>query len=281
MSEYAIKIISVSGSDPLSAEMHTKNSLSSIHDKKSFTGSTGKLDSYITRCRSFGSLLPQQLKKLKVRKAPSDIESDDSFGGLEDWDLGLIEHYNPKDASLPRSKKEERSSQEIISDLESLIVKEEDIEAPPKPPVRRSESLLRKISREGSQSAQNLRAITRESKNPTPPPSPLAKKEDKKLFLENLPTEENGHIEHSSLIRILEQFSMNDKQIRENNANEDAKQNEQTTSNNNTSNNNNVSPSEELIRKRTILSTEYFINAEKNNTNKELNFIPIPEAIVS
>ncbi|KAJ8953994.1 hypothetical protein NQ318_004285 [Aromia moschata] len=77
-------------------------------------GSAGRLDNYITRCRSFGSLFPQQLKKLRTRKAPADIESDDSFGGLEDWDLGLIEHYNPKDASLPRPRKLQRDSKDWV-----------------------------------------------------------------------------------------------------------------------------------------------------------------------
>ncbi|KAG5895141.1 hypothetical protein JTB14_008575 [Gonioctena quinquepunctata] len=88
--------------------------------KKQTTGSTGKLDAYITRCRSFGSIFPQQLKKLRNRKAPAEIESDDSFGGLEDWDLGLLEHYNPKDTSLPRPRKNQRNSKEIMSDIESL-----------------------------------------------------------------------------------------------------------------------------------------------------------------
>lgn len=52
--------------------------------------STGKLDSYITRCRSFGSIFPQQLKKLRGQKVkPEDhVTSDDSFGPLEDWDVG-------------------------------------------------------------------------------------------------------------------------------------------------------------------------------------------------
>lgn len=244
------------------------------------TGSTGRIDNYITRCRSFGSLLPQQFKKLKVRKAPADIESDDSFGGLEDWDLGLIEHYNPKDASLPRPKKEDRSNQEIISDIENLIVKDEDILDAPKPPVRRSESLLRKISREGSQSAQNLRTHIRDSKNPTPPPSPLSKKGEETLFLENLPTEEDGHVEHSSLIKILQEFSIKDKQREVNSGNDSIHHFENQIINKHTFNNNN-SPSEELVKKRTIHSIENFINAEKNYTNKDLNFQPASKTIFS
>lgn len=194
--------------------------------------------------------------------------------------MGLIEHYNPKEASLPRPKKEDRSSQEIISDLESLIVKDEDIQEAPKPPVRRSESLLRKISREGSQSAQNLRTHTRDSNNPTPPPSPLSRQEDKRLFLENLPTQEDGHVEHSSLIRILEEFSIKDKQEKQNQGNEITHQQEEKILNKPLFNNN-FAATDELVKKRTILSIEDFINAEKINTNKDLNFRPTSGTIVS
>lgn len=207
------------------------------------------------------------------------MESDDSFGGLEDWDLGLIEHYNPKEASLPRSKKDERSSQEIMSDLESLIVQDEDIREAPKPPVRRSESLVRKVSREGAQSAQNLRANTNNSKNMTPPPSPVPKQREDKLFLQNLPTKEDGHVEHSSLIRILEEFSIKDKQRTED---QNRQKLEETKMNKTTLiNNNKISPAEELVKIRTINSIENFINAEKGNTNKDLHLTPINEAIIS
>ncbi|VEN48386.1 unnamed protein product, partial [Callosobruchus maculatus] len=108
--------------------------------KKSRSGSTGKLDSYITRCRSISSLLPHHLKKVqhppKNRRVShkTDGDSDDSFGGLEDWDLGLIEHYNPKDASLPRPRKNQRDSQEVMAGIEDLIVKDV-VDSTPKLPV--------------------------------------------------------------------------------------------------------------------------------------------------
>lgn len=195
--------------------------------------------------------------------------------------MGLIEHYNPKDASLPRSKKEERSSQEIISDLESLIVKEEDLQEPPKPPVRRSESLVRKISREASLSAQNMRGNSRERNNVTPPPSPIPKKdeikkEENRTFLENLPTEEDGHVEHSSLLRILEEFSVKDKQKK---AEDEHKNKVEEVMFNKSISNKTFSADEEV--KRTINSIESFINAEKTNTNKDLNFRSVHETIVS
>ncbi|CAG9855684.1 unnamed protein product [Phyllotreta striolata] len=189
----------------------------------------GKLDTYITRCRSFGSIFPQQLKKLRPRKAPTDIESDDSFGGLEDWDLGLIEHYNPKDASLPRPRKPKRNDDSILADIESMIVKEEDIEQP-KPPVRRSESLIKKLNREAAQRSNDLikKQQDKSVEHPTPPPSPETKpvvvettisKGVARPELNRFPSQENGHVEHSSLIKILEKFSMADKQhlVNENN----------------------------------------------------------------
>lgn len=162
-------------------------------------------------------------------------------------------------------------------------MKEEDTQEAPIPPVRRSESLVRKISREGSQSAQNLRAKNRELKNQTPPPSPVPrkneiKKEENRLFLENLPTQEDGHVEHSSLIRILEEFSMKDKQKQ--NEDENANKNEEMMFNK-TIPTNSLSPTEELMKKRTINSIEDFIKAEKIGTNRDLNFRPISGTIVS
>ncbi|KAJ8925095.1 hypothetical protein NQ315_001267 [Exocentrus adspersus] len=204
-------------------------------NKKAVTGSMGKLDNYITRCRSFGSLLPQQLKKLRSRKAPPDVESDDSFGALEDWDLGLIEHYNPKDASLPRPRK---ANSNLVADVESLIVPQEEV-AKPKPPVRRSESLVKKLNREAVESA--ARSETKKA-----PPQ-------ERLFMSNLPTEEDGKVEHSSLMKILEQFSIRDKE--------------------GSSNQSSLTPSLlEFERNLAVGTVEDFIAAEKVNTDKELGY---------
>lgn len=101
----------------------SSNSLSLGNSKKN------QIKSYMTRCRSFGSLLPNQLLgKMKPSvKNISDVESDDSFGGLEDWDLKLIEHYNPRDASLPRPSKSKKNSQKLSSNTEFLETKSLDI----------------------------------------------------------------------------------------------------------------------------------------------------------
>ena len=49
-----------------------------------------KLETCVKRCRSFGAFKPEQQK---LKNAPRlSSESDDSFDGLEDWDLRVIEH---------------------------------------------------------------------------------------------------------------------------------------------------------------------------------------------
>ncbi|XP_076271808.1 uncharacterized protein LOC143203514 isoform X2 [Rhynchophorus ferrugineus] len=190
--------------------------------KLNTSSSTGRLDAYITRCRSFGSLLPQQLKKLKQPPKldkKEDVTSDDSFGPLEDWDLGLIEHYNPKDTSLPRPRKPpvpKKTESEVLSGIESLIVNEEDLPPPkPKPPVRRSESLVKKNQKVPQQAAISKPAP--EEVCLTPPPSPpqvkppIPTKRTAQEQPEQKPVEADP-MEHSSLMRILQEFSIKDKQ---------------------------------------------------------------------
>ncbi|KAJ8968646.1 hypothetical protein NQ317_015724 [Molorchus minor] len=211
--------------------------------------------------------LPNETKKTP---APADVESDDSFGGLEDWDLGLIEHYNPKDASLPRPRKIQRNSKDVLSDIESLIVKEEDVEKP-QPPVRRSETLVKKINREASESAHkrsNEFPSARISKSPTPPPSPVPKRKEEPLFLRDLPTVEDGKVEHSSLMKILEAFSIRDRQSKL----EDEKPPEtmdllkaEGSSTKASSNQSSLTPSLlEFEKNMAVNSVEEFINAEKS-----------------
>lgn len=230
--------------------------------KLTASSSTGRLDAYITRCRSFGSLLPQQLKKLKQPKLDKkeDVTSDDSFGPLEDWDLGLIEHYNPKDTSLPRPRKHPlpKAENEVLSGIESLIVKEEEIEPKPKPPVRRNESLVKKKAQIGSQQGNIVRNAPEESCL-TPPPSPETKKipiPAKRTFKE--PENDN---DHSGLMRILQEFSIKDKEQKEH---ANAIKNNPPTS---------LTPS--LVEFERALHAEHpvedFINAEKNHTRALLS----------
>ncbi|KAF5278140.1 hypothetical protein FQR65_LT03656 [Abscondita terminalis] len=145
--------------------------------------------------------LPGEVKNLqtvvlKTAKVAVDIESDDSFGGLEEWDLGILEHYNPKDASLPRPRKL-KSDKDIISDIEKLIVPDEEPEiVAPVRPLRRSESLLKKQQTE--QSA-------------TPPPSPQLRVDDNTPLISGdkySTYEDDGKVEHSKLMRILQEYSV-------------------------------------------------------------------------
>lgn len=204
-----------------SSVSNSANSLPGETKKAAASVPAGKLENYMTRCRSFGSLLNN---KLRISKEPTDIESDDSFGGLEDWDLGILEHYNPKDASLPRPRKP-ISEGNVLSDIEKLIVQEEDI-APPVRPVRRSESLIKKMNREGAEasikrSTEILNNEVTGRTSITPPPSPRSQVEEDVVPLissKNLPSQdEDGNVEHSSLMRILQEFSIKDAQKRNSN----------------------------------------------------------------
>lgn len=188
---------------------------------------------YMTRCRSFGSILPNQLlDKLKTQKTTADIESDDSFGALEDWDCNILEHYNPKDSSLPRVRKPIKTEAEILKELEGQLVTEEETKPPPKPPVRRAESLLKRITRTAAENAQkrkskeelDKRIVADALKNQrplsvTPPPSPEVLKSEPVVTIpvaikpnHNLSErDENGYVEHSSLMKILEKYSVEEK----------------------------------------------------------------------
>ncbi|XP_022910295.1 uncharacterized protein [Onthophagus taurus] len=254
----------------------------SVH---SLPGETKKLSTftekkdYITRCRSFGSSLPQLLlHKLTNNKAPlAEIESDDSFGGLEDWDLKIIEHYNPKDSSLPRNSKPIKSEAEILNDLESLIINEEDIEnikPKPKPPVRRSESLVKKINKTAVEVARKV-SNTSNVKNGTPPPTPDEKsvEETIQISFENLPTQdEQGNVEHSSLLKILQDFSIKDAQEKQKNENNNIKETETRKNIKNIKNQDvNTNMHIQSGRKHNSFEVTNFLDAERNHLTFENN----------
>lgn len=271
-----------------------RNSALALETRK--TASSGKLENYMTRCRSFGSILPQQfLDKFKPRKAPADVESDDSFGPLEDWDLKIIEHYNPKDASLPRPPKPQKTEKEILSDVESLIVSNEEA-VRPVPPVRKSESLLKKLNRKASESA-NIRKSNEllnnehDVKTPTsitPPPSPEPKRVDKIVnVIPEVPRvtpdlitqkQEAEPIEHSSLLKILEDYSVKDKQNKcsideepipliDEDVDEDRLVEDKISSNLSS-----LTPSLVEFEKTMTNTVEDFINTEKKCASKDLHF---------
>lgn len=232
----------------------------------------------MTRCRSFGSLLPQQLaNKLRARKASADVESDDSLSALEDWDLGIIEHYNPKDASLPRPRKPPQQKANT----------QKDEQAQPVPPVRRSESLLKKLNRKASESA-NIRKsneMLQTNKEPgkdtppsiTPPPSPELKECPAIIASVNYRTQnEDGKVEHSSLLKILEDFSVKDKQAAKNAQEDDRTANILTVDAD--------KPSNGLEHKITPNAIEDFINTERQFVDKDvhsnkLNNFSLPQNI--
>lgn len=249
----------------------------------------GKLEIYMTRCRSFGSLLPLHLRdKLKTPKAPADnIESDDSFGGLEDWDLRIIEHYNPKDASLPRPRKPPpKKENQVLNNVESLIVSNEEA-TKPIPPVRRSESLLKKLNRKASEAAR-VRKSTEHLETTgndtlgsiTPPPSPEEKnprgicRVDASAFP---PYDEEGKVEHSSLLKILEDFSIKDKKCEKPLLEEEPiplidECVEEVLEDQSASNLPSLTPSLVEFEKTITNTVEEFLNTERTCTSKDLHF---------
>lgn len=204
--------LSIAGETNVDSDRHSSaQSLPDDSKKSSTKSSADKLDNYLTRARSFGSLLPQMLlHKLSTAKAPlAEIESDDSLNGLDDWGLNMIEHYKPKDSSLPRPR---RNDVDNLADLESMIVSADD-ETTPIAPTRRSESLLKRINREGNESAKqrtngHLEGSIERSLSVTPPPSPDERDSRKpRIPADQLPLIENGVVEHSNLMKILEECS--------------------------------------------------------------------------
>lgn len=240
--------------------------------RKNASSSTGKLENYMTRCRSFGSLLPQHfLDKFKTRKAPADVESDDSFGPLEDWDLRILEHYNPKDASLPRPPKPLKTEKEVLSDLESLVVSNDEVERPV-PPVRRSESLLKKLNRKTSETSKV-------PPNVTPPPSPEVKRvEPVASPLPKAVQNEDGKTEHSNLLKILEDYSIKEQHLSnsiheepipliDEDVDEDRLVSEKPESNFSS-----LTPSLVEFEKTMTNAVEDFINTERSCASKDLHF---------
>lgn len=83
-----------------------------------------KIENCVRRCKSFGAFKPEQLKLKNAPKYSS--ESDDSFDGLDDWDLRVIEHCDAHEESPPhtmlpaqkgsRTPASERSSNECKAD---------------------------------------------------------------------------------------------------------------------------------------------------------------------
>lgn len=249
--------------------------------------STGKLENYMTRCRSFGSLLPQHFRdKFKTRKTQPDVESDDSFGPLEDWDLRILEHYNPKDASLPRPPKPPQKN--VLSEIENLVVSNEEANRPV-PPVRRSESLLKKLNRKASETA-NIRKsneLLNDTTTPTsitPPPSPEPKRVGKlpavtsevPRVTPDLPTKhQEAPVEHPNLLKILEDYSIKEKHpfddepipLIDEDVDEDRLVEEKVSSNFSS-----LTPSLVEFEKTMTNTVEDFINTERSCASKDLHF---------
>lgn len=74
---------------------------------KSFLSATtaARLENYMLRCKSFGSLPPKQLLEKLQNEMDFASESDDSWEGLDDWDMEVLEHNSIQHSPvIPRSR---------------------------------------------------------------------------------------------------------------------------------------------------------------------------------
>ena len=147
-------ILSVHDQKPATAhKTPTRNESSvSLAGKSPGRGSLAveKIENCVKRCRSFGAFKPEQQK---LKNAPRlSSESDDSFDGLEDWDLRVIEHddahESPPHTMLPpqgarRSWASEWHSGEISSGYRTDKV--EDLSVAPTPHKEAANSKDRRI----------------------------------------------------------------------------------------------------------------------------------------
>ncbi|XP_018335474.1 uncharacterized protein LOC108744276 isoform X2 [Agrilus planipennis] len=306
------------------------------------TASTGKLESYMHRCRSIGSIFPQKNKHHKHQKTSNDADSDDSFGGLEDWDCKILEHYKPKDASLQRPRRP-LSDDAGLSDVEKLIVSHEEYEKEnpaPARPLRRSESLVKKeenaavvseepvvkrkkenddaqrpllekkveeietivekiastskeeivkrtlLQRRSDENKTTSTVVKKltfqetvdskpddDSTTKTPPPTPVVcdNKRESLISISKLTTKDDeGNIEHSSLIKLLHEYSKNEAQQKKlaetvKETSDTLEENMQKKEQKKDLEKNPVSNSDNKISN----AVEEFLNAERKNDNSK------------
>ncbi|KAK6628974.1 hypothetical protein RUM43_002791 [Polyplax serrata] len=172
------------------------------------------LETYMKRCRSFGSLKPQQLlEKLEEfnKTQRSASESSDSWCGLDEWDLGVIEHCVPSTVTPGRTAKgtnqnnRQRQVRLTVPQHAGKPKKESAEKSDKADETRRVrvplEWFLNGSSRVPALTCGPAEFDGRREKTRTPPPSPEtdASLEPRKESIKN---EE----EHSSLLKILGQY---------------------------------------------------------------------------
>ncbi|EEB19184.1 hypothetical protein Phum_PHUM560900 [Pediculus humanus corporis] len=177
-------------------------------------------ENYMKRCRSFGSLKPQMLtdKSNDFNKTHrSSSESSDSWSGLGEWDLGVIEHcqptHNAESHVKPKLKKNkedfvfsrdvnnkyrgkkfnDKLNDEIITEIKTVEIKSVPLEWFLNPEKR----------------PPAIMPATKSGKifSITPPPSPEGGETTDEENDGNFPLEfDTNPTEHSSLLKILKQY---------------------------------------------------------------------------
>lgn len=183
---------------------------------------TTDLDAYLSRAKSIGSLIPSVLQRLSTNKAPlAEIESDDSLNSInstenmDNWNgLNMLEHYEPRESSLPRPSR--KTEAEMVADLENMMVTEEEAvrveeeakiqkPTPPKPPARKSETMLKKMHKDIK------------SSNRTPPSTP--EEQNKRMSQTIEQSLRDNDSDHSPLMKILNNFGADQLEAKMNRSN--------------------------------------------------------------
>lgn len=153
-----------------------------------------RLEAYMRRCKSFTSLKPQQLlEKLEEINNKQESESSDSWSGLDDWDLGVIEYCDATEPPpfVPKSQLGSKRPSRVF-ELGLPSDRSEGNSFPPTPPPLRREVSLsdNTFDKPHAASDWNSAPLISNTPPPTPEESDPAKPDD----------------DHSVLVRKLSKY---------------------------------------------------------------------------
>lgn len=169
-----------------------------------------RLEAYMRRCKSFGSLKPQQLlEKLEEITNKEGSESSDSWSGLDDWDLDVIEYCDAETCEPPLVPKSRLTSKQgsRVFELGPPVDQAEAVSIPPTPPVLRREISQSDTTFDKPESTAldwfSTPDIPSIPKLKTPPPTPEDSDVDKEKWREK---EADDDDPHSTLLKILSKY---------------------------------------------------------------------------
>lgn len=158
-----------------------------------------RLEAYMRRCKSFASLKPQQLlEKLEEINNKQESESSDSWSGLDDWDVGVIEYCDATEPPpfVPKSQLGSKRPSRVF-ELGPPSDRPEGNSFPPTPPPLRREVSLSDNTFDKPHAASDWNSVPVISN--APPPTPEESEQTK-----------NEHDDHSVLLSMLSKYSSED-----------------------------------------------------------------------